>query len=96
MPDNQRRTFTAEFDVHDLTRDEGDALVGEVLVQAESSDGQPRPSPSLTPPSTWPKGWWAPNVKAGQIHDHPENPGRSWSSATHRLCEPVYTRRTVR
>jgi hypothetical protein len=39
------------------------------------------------------EGWWHPNVKGGQVHDHPEAPGRSWSRASHRLCEPVYTHR---
>ena len=39
------------------------------------------------------EGWWHPNVKDGRVHDHPENPGASWSIASHRLCEPVYTKR---
>lgn len=39
------------------------------------------------------EGWWHPNVKSGQVHDHPEDPGRSWSQASHRLCESVYTYR---
>jgi hypothetical protein len=37
------------------------------------------------------EGWWAPNVKSGQVHDHPKNPGQSWSVTMHRECEPVYT-----
>jgi hypothetical protein len=41
------------------------------------------------------EGWWHPNVKSGQVHDHPEAPGRGWSHASHRLCEPVYTHRAV-
>ena len=39
------------------------------------------------------EGWWHPNVVSGRVHDHPANPGRSWSAASHRLCEPVYTKR---
>lgn len=39
------------------------------------------------------EGWWHPSVRSGQVHDHPENPGRGWSQAAHRLCEQVYTRR---
>lgn len=39
------------------------------------------------------EGWWHPNVNAGRVHDHPANPGRGWSAASHRLCEPVYTKR---
>jgi hypothetical protein len=39
------------------------------------------------------EGWWHPNVKGGQVHEHPENPNGNWSAATHRLCEPVYTHR---
>lgn len=39
------------------------------------------------------EGWWHPNTKSGQVHDHPESPNGSWSVAHHRLCEPVYTRR---
>ena len=39
------------------------------------------------------EGWWHPNTNAGRVHDHPDNPGRGWSVANHRLCEPVYTRR---
>lgn len=42
------------------------------------------------------EGWWHPNVKSGQVHDHPENPGGGWSSASHRLCELVYTKRDAR
>jgi hypothetical protein len=41
------------------------------------------------------EGWWAPNVKSGQVHDHPKNPGQSWSVTMHRECEPVYTKRTI-
>jgi hypothetical protein len=41
------------------------------------------------------EGWWHPNVKKGQVHDHPERPGGSWSVASHRLCEPVYTKRVI-
>lgn len=41
------------------------------------------------------EGWWHPNVKSGQVHDHPENPGRGWSEASHRQCEPVYTHRAL-
>lgn len=40
------------------------------------------------------EGWWHPNVKSGQVHEHPEKPGRGWSSASHRLCEQVYTLRS--
>ena len=39
------------------------------------------------------EGWWSPNVKAGQVHDHPEDPGRGWSVTMHRECERVYTKR---
>ena len=39
------------------------------------------------------EGWWHPNVRDGQVHDHPAQPGRSWSSVSHRQCEPVYTKR---
>lgn len=42
------------------------------------------------------EGWWHPNVRSGQIHDHPVEPGRGWSTASHRLCEPVFTRRSSR
>jgi len=35
------------------------------------------------------EGWWHPNVKSGQIHDHTERTMQTM----HRLCEPVYTRR---
>lgn len=42
------------------------------------------------------EGWWHPNVKSGQVHLHPESPGGGWSVATHRLCEPVYTKRSPR
>jgi hypothetical protein len=38
------------------------------------------------------EGYWHPRVKSGQVHAHPEQPGRGWSSASHRQCEPVYTR----
>lgn len=41
------------------------------------------------------EGWWHPNVNAGRVHDHPESPGRGWSTASHRLCEQVYTSRLV-
>lgn len=41
------------------------------------------------------EGWWHPNVNAGKVHEHPERPGRGWSEASHRLCEPVYTRRGI-
>ena len=41
------------------------------------------------------EGWWHPNVKDGRVHEHPANAGRSWSTASHRLCELVYTRRDV-
>jgi len=39
------------------------------------------------------EGWWHLNVKDGRVHDHPENPGGGWSSASHRLCERVFTKR---
>lgn len=39
------------------------------------------------------EGWWHLNVRGGTVHQHPASPGRGWSVATHRLCEPVYTRR---
>jgi 5'-nucleotidase len=42
------------------------------------------------------EGWWHPNTKAGQVHDHPLNPGRSWSVASHGMCEPVYTKRPAK
>lgn len=35
----------------------------------------------------------APNVKDGRVHLHPERPNGGWSAASHRLCEPIYTRR---
>lgn len=35
-------------------------------------------------------GWHHHGVNAGKVHNHPANPGRSWSEAMHRLCEPVY------
>lgn len=41
------------------------------------------------------EGWWHLNVKGGRVHDHPDQPGGSWSVASHRLCEPVYTKRTA-
>lgn len=41
------------------------------------------------------EGWWHPNTNSGRVHDHPEHPGRGWSSSSHRLCEPVYTKREV-
>ncbi len=36
------------------------------------------------------EGWWHPNVKSGQVHDHSDGQ----PATMHRLCEPVYTRRT--
>lgn len=42
------------------------------------------------------EGWWAPNVKSGQVHDHPVNPNGNWYPAHHRECEPVYTKRAVK
>lgn len=41
------------------------------------------------------EGWWHPNVKSGQVHDHPEHPGRSWQTAMHRQCEQIYTKRVI-
>jgi hypothetical protein len=41
------------------------------------------------------EGWWHPNVVDGRVHQHPEQPARSWSVASHRRCEKVYTRREV-
>jgi hypothetical protein len=35
------------------------------------------------------EGWWNPDVKSGQVHDHNSNQ----PATMHRLCEPVYTRR---
>lgn len=35
------------------------------------------------------EGWWHPNVKGGQVHDHKPNQ----PATMHRLCEPVYTKR---
>jgi hypothetical protein len=37
------------------------------------------------------EGWWAPNVKSGQVHDHTANQ----PATMHRECEPVYTKRSV-
>lgn len=39
------------------------------------------------------EGWWHPNAKSGQVHEHPERPNGNWSVTSHRLCEPVYTKR---
>jgi hypothetical protein len=50
----------------------------------------------VLPPIYVCEGWWHPNVRSGQVHDHPENPGRGWSSASHRQCEQVYTKRENR
>lgn len=36
------------------------------------------------------EGWWHHNTNAGRVHDHPEHPGRGWSTTSHRLCLPVY------
>lgn len=41
------------------------------------------------------EGWWNPNVNNGRVHLHPERPNGGWSVASHRPCEPVYTRRVV-
>lgn len=38
-------------------------------------------------------GMWHANVNAGRVHHHPAQPGRGWSHASHRQCEPVYVRR---
>lgn len=35
------------------------------------------------------EGWWHPNVKGGQVHDH--KPGMPMTM--HRTCEPVFTKR---
>ena len=35
------------------------------------------------------EGWWHPNCKDGQVHDHKPNQ----PATMHRLCEPVYTKR---
>lgn len=34
-------------------------------------------------------GWWARDVNAGRIHEHPETPGRGWSVTSHRACVQV-------
>lgn len=39
------------------------------------------------------EGWWHPNCKKGQVHDHPESPNGAWSMTMHRQCEPVFTMR---
>jgi hypothetical protein len=38
------------------------------------------------------EGWWHPNVRSGQVHDHTPRQ----SATMHRLCEQVYTRREAR
>lgn len=51
--------------------------------------------PAQSPPATYVcRGWWHPTVKSGQVHNHPERPTGNWSTASHRLCEPIYVRRT--
>ena len=35
------------------------------------------------------EGWWHPDVKSGQVHDHKDNQPMTM----HRQCEPVYTKR---
>ena len=37
------------------------------------------------------EGWWHPNVKSGQVHDHDSRQPQTM----HRLCEQVYTKRPV-
>jgi hypothetical protein len=49
----------------------------------------------LTEPAHVCQGWWHPNVRSGQVHDHPEHPGRSWQTAMHRQCEQIYTKRAI-
>lgn len=38
-------------------------------------------------------GWWHPDVKGGQVHEHSDGPGRWSTVASHKRCQLVYVLR---
>lgn len=59
----------------------------------ESGDATVEQPPDLSTTVYVAEGWWHPNCKSGQVHDHPKEPKGSWSVANHRTCVEVYTKR---
>lgn len=90
--------MTAELGVNVEPRRPGEVALGVIGEQPgfawvsaeEASDFAMRILAATRDVQPLPIGWWHRNVKDGQIHQHPANPGRGWSHAMHRLCEQVY------